>query len=209
MSDDDLLRARLRDADPAASLPPADPDRVSRLLEDAMGPDTETPTESRASGTRGRSPLTWLVAAAAVALIALAAAFVLTGRGETPTAPPSADPPPATLELALPGEAAAGRCMMPDPEVLGRADVAFDGEVVSVADGRVVLRPTQFYAGGPADQVEVDQASESMQDLVLGVRFEEGRRYLVAASGGNVMICGFSGVYAAQRARLYEEAFAE
>jgi hypothetical protein len=209
MSDHDLLRARLRDADPAASLAPVDPDRVPRLLEDAMGPDTDTPTESRASGIRGRSPLTWLVAAAAVALIALAATFVLTGRGEAPTAPPSVEPPPATLELSLPGETAVGRCMVPDPEVLGRADVAFAGEVVSVADGRVVLRPTQFYTGGPADQVEVDQASASMQALVLGVRFEEGRRYLVAASEGDVMVCGFSGAHGAQRARLYEEAFAE
>ncbi len=207
MNDDDLLRARLCDADPAASLPPADPDRVSRLLEDAMGPDT--PTESRASGTRGRSPLTWLVAAAAVVLIALAAAFVLTGRGETPTAPPSAAPAPHTLQLALPGEEAAGRCMVPTPAALGRADVAFDGEVASMDDGRVVLRPTLFYAGGPADQVEVDQASESMQALVLGVRFEEGQRYLVAASGGDVMVCGFSGAYDEQLARLYEEAFAE
>jgi hypothetical protein len=56
----DELFARLRDADPAAALPPADPDRVARLLEDAMSHDTMT--ESRETGTRGRSPLTWLAA---------------------------------------------------------------------------------------------------------------------------------------------------
>ena len=38
---DDELLARLRAADPAASLPPADPDRVARLLEDTMSHDTE------------------------------------------------------------------------------------------------------------------------------------------------------------------------
>jgi len=206
MSDDDQLRTRLREADPAARLPPADPERVSRLLDDAMSLDT--PTESRATGTRRRSPLTWLVAAAAVVLIALAATFVLTGRGE-PSAPPSDESPASSLELALPDQETAGRCMVPTPAVLGRAEVAFDGEVASVADGRVVLRPTQFYVGGPADQVEVAQASESMQDLVLGVRFQEGERYLVAANGGDVMVCGFSGPWSERLARLYEGAFAE
>ena len=117
-------------------------------------------------------------------------------------------PAPEALGLALPAEAAAGRCMTPTPSALGRAEVAFDGEVASVADGRVVLRPTQFYAGGPADRVEVAQASQSRQDLILGVRFEEGRRYLVAANGGEVMVCGFSGAYDEERADLYAEAFA-
>jgi len=35
--DDDSLLARLRAADPAASLPPADPEGVADLLEDVMG----------------------------------------------------------------------------------------------------------------------------------------------------------------------------
>ena len=206
MSDDDPLRTRMRAADPAATLPPAEPERVSRLLEETMSLDT--PTESRATGTRRRSRFTWLVAAAAVVLIVLAATSVLTGRGETPSVPPSAEPPPDAVELTLPGQAA-GRCMVPSPEVLGRAEVVFDGEVTSVSDGRVVLRPTLFYAGGPAEEVEVAQASESVQDLVLGVRFREGGRYLVAANDGEVMVCGFSGAYDAGLADLYEEAFAE
>jgi len=206
MSDQDPLRTRLRDADPAATLPPADPDRVSRLLEDTMSLDT--PTESRATGTRRRSPFTWLVAAAAVVLIVVAATVVLMGRGETPGTPPTAEPPPDSVQLTLP-EQGAGRCMVPSPEVLGRAQVAFDGVVTSVSDGRVVLRPTLFYAGGPADQVEVAQMTRSVRDLVLGVRFREGGRYLVAANDSQVMVCGFSGAYDAGLADLYEEAFAE
>ena len=59
MSDDDELRARLRAADPASSLPPADPERVARLLEDVMS--TELTTEYRETGTRNRGPLTWAV----------------------------------------------------------------------------------------------------------------------------------------------------
>ena len=76
--DDPELRDRLRAADPASSLPPADPTRVARLLEDTMNSSTEDDvltTESRETGTHGRSPLTWLVAAAAVVLIAGVALF--------------------------------------------------------------------------------------------------------------------------------------
>lgn len=203
---EDQLRARLRDADPAGSLPPADPDRVSRLLEDAMALDTET--ESRQTGFRGRSRLTWLVAAAAVVLIALGVAYAVLRQPLTTVPLEEAAPAPDTLELALSDASAAGRCMTPTPATLGRAEVAFDGEVASVSDGRVVLRPTQFYAGGPADQVEVAQASQSRQDLILGVRFEEGSRYLLAANGGDVMVCGFSGGYDEELADLYAQAFA-
>ena len=45
---DDELQVRLRAADPAASLPPADPSRVARLLEDTMSEDPSA--ESRATG---------------------------------------------------------------------------------------------------------------------------------------------------------------
>ena len=51
---DDELRGRLRASDPAASLPPADPTRVARLLEDVMS--TELTTENRETGTRLTGP---------------------------------------------------------------------------------------------------------------------------------------------------------
>ena len=89
--DDAELRARLREADPAASLPPADPAGVDRLLEDAMTHDELG--ESRADGTSGRSGLTWLVAAAAAVVIVGVGLFVLT-RGDEQTGPPAAASPP-------------------------------------------------------------------------------------------------------------------
>ena len=202
---DDQLRARLRDADPAASLPPAEPDRVSHLLEDAMGHDTDT--ESRRTGTRGRSRLTWLVAAAAVVLIGVTMAYAAL-RGQDPEPVPTVEGEPTVVTLSLPDQAAAGRCMTPTPESLGRAEVAFDGEVADVTGSTVTLVPTRIYAGGPADNVRVAQASRSRQSLILGVRFEEGGRYLVAANSGEVMVCGFSGAYDRERADLYAEAFA-
>ena len=76
------LLARFRAADPASSLPAADPRRVAELLEAAMS-DTATRThESRESGTHDRSPLTWLVAAASVVLIAAAGVVGLAQRGD-------------------------------------------------------------------------------------------------------------------------------
>ena len=90
VDDDADLRARLREADPAASLPPADPAGVDRLLEDAMTHDELG--ESRADGTRGRSRLTWLVAAAAAVVIVGVGLFVLTRGDEQADRPAAADP---------------------------------------------------------------------------------------------------------------------
>ncbi|MEJ7794324.1 MAG: hypothetical protein WKF50_02145 [Nocardioides sp.] len=215
----DELFARLRDADPAASLPAADPDRVARLLEDAMSHDTQhdTVTESRGNGTHGRSPLTWLVAAAAVVLIAAAGIFTFTNSGDDPTTPPTAggdpsvaDPSvadPAVTELTMPG-ATAGRCMIPNAELLSGAAYAVDAEAVSVADGVVTLEASEWFAGDPTDEVEVDQSSADMQALIGATSFEEGQRYLVAGTGtGQVMVCGFSGPYTAELAALYSQAF--
>ena len=97
--------------------------------------------------------------------------------------------------------------MVPNARALSDAEVAFDGEATEIAEGRVTLVPTRFYAGDPVDEVGVAQGTTSMRDLVGAVRFERGGRYLVAATGGSVMVCGFSGTYDAELADLYQEAF--
>lgn len=204
---DDELLARLRAADPASALPPVDPAGVARLLEGTMSHDLLT--ESRESGTRDRSPLTWLVAAAAVVVIAAAGAFAVLNRDDPTTAPPppTAEAEATVTELQAPAPRAA-RCMVPNAEVLGRQPTAFDGTVEEVRDGQVTLAPTRWYAGGPTDLVTVDAPEDRFRPLISAVGFEPGGRYLVAASAdGTVMVCGFSGRYDAQRARLYAEAF--
>lgn len=205
---DDELFARLRDADPAASLPAADPARVAPLLEDAMS--NETLTESRGTGTQHRSPLTWLVAAAAVVLIAAAGAFALVDRGGdpgVPTAGSGSTSDPTVTELTMPGSST-GRCMVPNAGTLSGAAYAVDAEVVAVVDGVVTLDATEWYAGEPTDQVAVDQSSSDMQMLVGATEFEEGQRYLIAATETDqVMVCGFSGSYTEDLAALYTEAF--
>ncbi|MGW4947291.1 hypothetical protein ACWEOZ_37550, partial [Actinoplanes sp. NPDC004185] len=67
MTDDDL-RARLRDADPAARLAPLSPDRTARLLEETMSTEVATPP----TVARPRPARRWALAAAGLVLVAAA-----------------------------------------------------------------------------------------------------------------------------------------
>ena len=91
---DDELRALLRGGDPAGSLSPADPAALAILLEDIMSADLDVRPDadegSRATGTHGRNRLTWLVAAAAAAVIAGVGGVAISGLDDD-KAPPSAD----------------------------------------------------------------------------------------------------------------------
>lgn len=204
MTDEDELFDRLRAADPGAALPPADPTRVDRLLEDVMS-DSDTGKES-VTETRRRHPLTWLVAAAALVLIGVAGSVLLLGDDRIEPMPTLTGVPTVT-ELSLAGDGAA-RCMVPSADVLGRAAYAVDAEVTSVEGGTATLSPTTWYAGEETDEVEVAAGSADLEALIGAPRFEEGQRYLVAANeNGKVMVCGFSGVHDERLARLYAEAF--
>lgn len=215
---DDELLARLRASDPASSLPPAAPDGVARLLEDTMSNDVVT--ESRASGTHGPGPRTWLVAAAAAVVIAGAGAFAVLGGGDDDPVPsadpssasdPASDPAPSAdtsvTELTAPG-ATPARCMVPSAEAMADNPVAFDGTVQSIEGAVVTLAPTTWYAGEATDLVTVEAPSDELRTLLVSVDFREGERYLVTASaGGQVMICGFSAPYSPGLAGVYAEAF--
>ncbi|WP_244930027.1 hypothetical protein [Nocardioides sp. W7] len=210
---DDALRARLRAVDPAASLGPADPDGVARLLEDIMSHDTDTLVPERRTGTHGRNPLTWLVAAAAALVIAGVGIFTLTGTDDDSTAPPIAEggtgadgSDPVVISLRAPA-GSTGRCMVPSAEVLSQQQLAFAGTVESIADGTVVLTPTTFYAGDEADQVEVDAPAEQLTNLIGAVDFQVGGTYLVSATDGQVTVCGFSGPATPELEKLYADAF--
>jgi hypothetical protein len=214
----DDLRARLRAADPAASLGPADPDGVARLLEDTMSHDTDTLVPERRTGTHGRNPLTWLVAAAAVLVIAGAGVWAVTSdpdEGSTPPIAESSDEPgePGELDdqvvitqLRAPAETA-GRCMVPTAEILANQQLAFAGTVEEITDGTVVLVPTTFYAGEEADRVEVAAPAQEMTALIGAVDFQVGQSYLVSATGGQVSACGFSGPQTPELEQLYVDAF--
>ena len=169
-------------------------------------------TESRETGTRGRSPLTWLVAAAAAVIIVGAGIFALVDdRGtDEPPPPPQAAPSPSVIQLTAPGEQAyAARCAVPSAELLAPQPTAFDGTVTSIDDDVVTLSPSQWYAGESADEVQVEAPPEVLGQLLTSVEFEEGGRYLVAAnSDDEVVVCGLSDRYTPRLATLYEQAFA-
>ena len=206
---DDLLRARLHASDPAASLPPADPERVARLLEDVMS--TELTTENRETGTHDRGPLTWLVAAAAAVIIAGVGLFAVLNHDEDPAR--AADGRRHDAHRADGhGAVRAGRrrrtsakCMVPNAEVLAQQSVAFDGTVT--AAGRRRRHARRPPPGTPASRPTWSRCRRrrpSWRSLLLAVSFEEGGRYLVSATDGQVTLCGFSAPYSAELAALYD-----
>lgn len=220
MTDDERdLRERLRRRDPAASLQPADPAWVARLLEDTMSDDVDIDIpETRETGVYERSRLTWLVAAAAVLLIAGVGAFVLLDGGgddDVPAAGPedSATPSAGPTEsasvttLTVPPSVGSGRCAVPSAAILSQQALAFDGTVDEITDGIVTLTPTMFYSGEPAEQVQVEAPPAVLEALILAVKFEVGQRYLVSALDGQVSVCGYSGPWSPQLEQLYVEAF--
>lgn len=215
---DDELRAQLRTLDPAASLPAADPSLVARLIDDTVSDDVDHDIpETRQTGVHERSRLTWLVAAAAVLLIAGMGAFVLLDRAaddDVPTVDPggtteASDPAaaPSVTTLSAPGNIGAGRCAVPSAKTLATQHVAFEGVVEEIADGTVTLSPTVFYAGEPSEVVQVEAPAAVLEQLLIAVSFEVGGRYLVSAADGRVSVCGYSGAWSPELEQLYVEAF--
>lgn len=207
---DDELLARLRSVDPASSLPPADPIGVARLLEDTMSDlidhvDETDPTPQ--TGTHGRNPLTWLVAAAAVLIIAGVGAFGLLNNDSGPDQVPSAGSDPTMTHLSARAQGASGKCMVPNAELLSTQTLAFAGTVQEITDGVVTLEPTRFFTGEVTDLVEIEAPSADLQELVGAVKFEVGGRYLVSATDGQVTVCGFSGAATPELTDLYDQAF--
>lgn len=167
-------------------------------------------SESREDGARGRGLLTWLVAAAAVAVIAGAAVFVLTNRDAGTRGEEQATEAEASVtELQAP-DAVPGRCMLPTAAVLARSPIAFDGTVEERSDGLVTLVATHWYAGEPTDLVTIEAPPEALSNVLVSVELEEDERYLVAATRDrDVVVCGFSGPHTDRLAALYAQAFGD
>ena len=206
---DDELRGRLRGGDPARDLPRLDPARADALLQDVMA--TELTTENRETGTRHRSRLTWLVAAAAVAMIGAAAILgvraLTDGESDPPVATPDTTEAPSLTHLSVAADAGLGRCATPTAEALATADVAFDGVVTRVEGEQVAMAPTHWYAGGSTGEVVVTAPEERLQRLVAAVSLREGERYLISAVGDRITLCGLSAAYHEDLAALYQRAF--
>jgi len=211
----EMLR-RLRAADPASTLAEADPERVARLLEDAM-------TQTQSPKTHGsRRFLTAGLIAAALVLGGFALSLVLSNDDSPPVAggadkgSPSSPADPSTtpktgealstttLEL---GDAAAVKCQVPNVRVLKNQDLAFEGTVAAIDGSQVTLDVKRWFRGDSVDQVIVRSASEQLLLALSGVEFETGSSYLVSATEGQVTLCGFSDLTNDKLAKLYEKAY--
>lgn len=213
---DDELRRMLGAIDPASRLTSSPPERVARLLEDAMSNQTH---ETRPETTGARRPLVWVAAAAAVVVIA-GASFAAIRDGDD-VQPPSASEPtsqsPAAPELpaAEPGsttdlvtsDVLNAKCMVPNVQVLRGNTLAFDGTVTSIEGDQVTLTPTTWFKGTPTETVTVTAPSKQLQELLVAVDFQVGGRYLVTAFQDTVTLCGFSAAYSEDLNKLYLDAY--
>ncbi len=231
--DDDLL-ARMRAADPAAALPPAAPERVSRLLEDVMKHpvDHVSSHDSPAASSSGAAPTTtpaaaggangapvgaprsrwsralpWVAGAAAAAMVAIAGFSLMAQRVEPPAQQPAVAAPEPTATTVTAPAAAPGRCVPPSPEVLAGAELALDGTVTEVTGDQVTLTVNQWFAGTPTDELVVTAVPAALQSLIGAPDLQQGQRYLLAANAGQLMVCGFSGPFDSERSTLYTTAF--
>lgn len=140
----------------------------------------------------------------------VAALLLLTGCSR---AEPSSDPelsPSRDVESVDLVAAAqpTGRCALPTAEALAGEDVAFEGTVTSLREGRASLEVDRWFTDGTGDLVTVAAPTQALRDLLVAVHFEVGETYLVSATDGRVSLCGFSGRSTPELTEIYEKAFA-
>lgn len=202
---DDELRERLRAIDPAAVTPvePADGPRAAALLEQIMNtPIIPDSLVEPSPPSRGRRNWLWgtLLGLGAVAGVTVG---MLVSNGKDSSAPPAA----VTAEYQLSGGVSMGMCInlneyVPEPSLEG-----FRGVVTAIEGDTVTLQVSQWYRGGPADQVILHVSDVSIPALD-GIEFVMGGDYLVAvADDGAVRTCGISGLYSDDLAALYTKWF--
>ena len=191
MSDDPERRpscsTRLRAADPAASLPPADPAQVARLLEDAMSHDLDTgPTsprpapDPRTAHLAGRRRGRCLV-------IAGVGVFAWSSAGDDEPQVPAAatDPAPTVVELSA-RPPVVGKCAVPTRrDAAATRTTAFDGTVTAIADGTVTLDVTAVVRrAAPPTRSPSTRRPRTCRPWCRRPTSRSGQRYLVSANDG-------------------------
>jgi len=192
MTDDDL-RDRLRRADPAASLAPLPPGRVSQLLEESM------------SAAPARRRLMPLLAAAALLLVVGAGWLIFRPQPAGPAVSSA-----VAVQAHLTGaDDSRVKCVEPTASYLAaNADFAVAGTVTAIDADGVKLQVSKVYKGSAATEVLVGPEPGHSETLLGSGRFELGKNYLLASNDGAIMICGYSGeADVPGLLEMFEEAF--
>ena len=121
---------------------------------------------------------------------------------ETPTTPETPETP-VTLQLPTGGS---GRCMAPSVDRLARADVAFDGTVETITGTDVEMRVDSWFTRGTDESVVIATLRGARSTETIPI-FRRGDRYLVAASGTTVLVCGVTDAWTPELEVLYQRAF--
>lgn len=200
---DTSLRRLLSSADPAHSLPSADPSRVSAILEETMSQSAP----ERQSTSRSRWLLLGGVAAAAVVATFVAIGVSNSGDGTDTDIPTAATTNSGTVTELVAAPAMDVKCLPPSAADAAQQSVAFEGVVTEVADGTVTLRPLHFYKGTETSRVTIAEHDEGMSEGPAP--FEVGQSYIVGANDGRVAICGLTGLADDDLRALYATAFGE
>ena len=154
--------------------------------------------ESAEVTTTGRPRRTpWLLGAAAATVALVVGTGVVLNHGD--------DGKPAPTTTKLTEGPVAAKCKVPAAADVAGQGIAFEGTVVSIANGVVTLKPSTFYKGDATDLVTVDEPDLNMTEMP--VEFIVGKTYIVGATDGFVSICGLSGLATDELRALYDEAF--
>lgn len=225
----DRLRERMGAADPAADLPAADRAAVARLLEDTMNttPDSSHGSghdSGRDSGARRRPLMAALAVAAAVVLLGGVGFLVFGNSGDDdsnvaddggtsqtsePTEGGSDDTTAASVMALTAPESVNGRCAAPTPGLI-RDVVSFAavGTVTAIDGDQVTLEVNSMLVGEEVQTITVTAPSDETNQLLLGVEFEPGEKYVVAGDDNDsLLICGLSAPYDEQIMNVYGKAF--
>ena len=145
-----------------------------------------------------------MVMRATIASLSLPALLVLGACSQTEeTGGTPRSETPVTLQLPAAG---AGRCMAPSVDRLARADVAFDGTVDKISGTTVEMRVDSWFTKGADESVIITTLRGTRTTEAIPI-FRQGDRYLVAAAGTKVIVCGVSDVWSPELEVLYQRAF--
>ena len=96
--------------------------------------------------------------------------------------------------------------MAPSVDRLAQADVAFEGTVERISGPDVEMRVDSWFTPGADESVVITTLPGTRTTEAIPT-FREGERYLVAASGTAVIVCGTTDVWSPELEVLYQRAF--